>query len=173
MPETALPFKCAVFICGGVPYQVLEDVGVGVSAEAWEMNEKSSQALAEQASSESILKAGTKRWGNGGNANGAVNSTNGDEGHDHDVLSSLDPTNVFGLNFSAMPKNLKIPLPTVHVYGNLDPRYPASLQLAMFSDPSWRKTYDHGGGHDVPRKSDVSESIAQLVEWSALAASVR
>ncbi|KAI4180006.1 MAG: hypothetical protein L6R41_007515 [Letrouitia leprolyta] len=171
-PDQPLPFKCAIFICGGVPLQVVEDLGIEVSEEAWSMNEKSSAALAEQASSESILKSGVKRWGNN-NAEGVIAQNNNDDNDGRDVLSSLNPENVFGLDFSRMPKHVRLPLPTVHVYGNLDPRCPASLQLAMFSDPSWRKTYDHGGGHDVPRKSDVSESIAQLVEWSALAASVR
>ena len=156
-PNQPLPFKVAVFICGGVPLQVLEDVGIEVSEEAWNLNEKSSKALAEQASSDAILKSGLKRWIN---ADGVI--VNGD--------ASLEPSNVFGLDFTKMPKHLRINVPTVHVYGNKDPRCPASLQLSQFSDPSLRKMYDHGGGHDVPRKSDVSDSIAELVEWSALAA---
>ncbi|KAL9022852.1 MAG: hypothetical protein Q9196_007501 [Gyalolechia fulgens] len=159
-PGQPLPFKVAVFICGGVPLQVLEDVGIDVSDEAWEMNEKSSIALAQQASSDAILKSGLNRWVN---ADGVIPNAH----------VPLDPTNVFGLDFTNMPKHLRIPVPTVHVYGNKDPRCPASLQLAQLSDPTWRKTYDHGGGHDVPRKTDVSKSIAQLLEWSALAASVR
>ncbi|KAL8936840.1 MAG: hypothetical protein Q9216_004725, partial [Gyalolechia sp. 2 TL-2023] len=167
-PEQPLPFKVAVFICGGIPLQVLEDVGIDVSKEAWAMNEKSALALAEQASSDAILKSGLNRWVN---AEGVIANNNDGEGAPPSPL--VDPTNVFGLDFTKMPKHLRITVPTVHVYGNMDPRCPASLQLAQFSDPTWRKTYDHGGGHDVPRKTDVSESIAQLVEWSALAASVR
>lgn len=158
-PDQPLPFKVAIFICGGVPLQVLEDVGIEVSQEAWDINTKSSQALAEQASTDAILKSGLDRWVS---ADGVV--ANGE--------APLDPTNVFGLDFTKMPKNLRIKVPTVHIYGNKDPRYTASLQLAQFSDPTLRKTYDHGGGHDVPRKTEVSDSIAQLVEWSALAASV-
>ncbi|KAL8723284.1 MAG: hypothetical protein Q9225_000406 [Loekoesia sp. 1 TL-2023] len=157
-PNQPLPFGVAIFICGGVPLQVLEDVGIEVSKEAWDMNNKSSKALAEQASSDAILKSGLNRWIT---ADGVI--ANGD--------ALQDPKNVFGLDFTRIPQHLRIKVPTVHIYGNKDPRCPASLQLAQFSDPSLRKTYDHGGGHDVPRKSDVSESIAQLVEWSALAAS--
>ncbi|KAL8811417.1 MAG: hypothetical protein Q9223_001940 [Gallowayella weberi] len=160
-PDKPLPFKCAIFICGGVPMQVLEDLGVEVTTEAWDMNNKSSKALAEQASSDSILKSGLSRWTN---VDG-VSPGNLDAG-------LIDPKNVFGLNFTKMPPHLKIKIPTVHVYGNKDPRCPASLQLSMFGDERSRKLYDHGGGHDVPRKSDVSERIAQLVEWSAMAGRV-
>ncbi|KAL8825126.1 MAG: hypothetical protein Q9170_007919 [Blastenia crenularia] len=159
-PNQPLPFKVAIFICGGVPLQVLEDVGIEVSQEVWDLNDKSSKALAEQASSDAILKSGLNRWMS---ADSTINS--------EDALR--DPSNVFGLDFTKMPKHLRIMIPTVHIYGNKDPRCPASLALAQFSDPTWRKIYDHGGGHDVPRKSDVSDSISQLVEWSALAASVR
>ncbi|KAL9600260.1 MAG: hypothetical protein Q9219_003304 [cf. Caloplaca sp. 3 TL-2023] len=158
-PNQPLPFKVAIFICGGVPLQVLEDVGIDVSQEAWDMNEESSKALAEQASSDAILKSGLNRWVN---ASGAT--SNGDV--------PLDPKNVFGLDFTTMPKHLRIPLPTVHVYGNKDPRCPSSLQLTQFSDPKLRRTYDHGGGHDVPRKTEVSDNIAWLVEWSAMAAGI-
>ncbi|KAI4124585.1 MAG: hypothetical protein LQ338_004723 [Usnochroma carphineum] len=158
-PDQPLPFKVAIFICGGLPLHGLEDVGIEVSQEAWDMNDRSAKALAEQASADSILKSGLSRWVNaeGVNSNGDV---------------AIDPTNVFGLDFTKIPKHLRIQVPTVHIYGNKDPRCPASLQLAQFSDPTLRKTYDHGGGHDVPRKTAVSESIAQLVEWSALAAGV-
>ncbi|KAL8922363.1 MAG: hypothetical protein Q9208_005216 [Pyrenodesmia sp. 3 TL-2023] len=159
-PDQPLPFKVAIFICGGVPLQVLEDVGIDVSQEAWDINNKSAKALAEQASTDAILKSGLDRW---------VNA----EGANSNETGLIDPTNVFGLDFTSMPKHAQITLPTVHIYGNKDPRCTASLQLAQFSDPKLRKVYDHGGGHDVPRKTDVSDSIARLVQWSALAASVR
>ncbi|KAL8777960.1 MAG: hypothetical protein Q9194_002266 [Teloschistes cf. exilis] len=157
-PNQPLPFKVAIFICGGVPMQVLEDLGIDVSQEAWDMNTKSSKALAEQASSDAILKSGLNRWVN---ADGFISEQG----------KPVDPKNVFGLNFEDMPQHLRITIPTVHVYGNKDPRCTASLQLAQFSDPVLRKTYDHGGGHDVPRKTEVSESIARMVEWTAAAAS--
>ncbi|KAL9012091.1 MAG: hypothetical protein Q9173_003120 [Seirophora scorigena] len=159
-PRQPLPFKVAIFICGGVPLQVLEDLGLDVSKEAWEVNDKGAKALAEQASAEAILTAGLDRW----------TST---EGLNASRDAALDPANVFGLDFTKMPKHLRIEVPSVHIYGNKDPRCTASLQLAQFSNPESRKTYDHGGGHDVPRSTIVSESIAQLVEWSALAASGR
>ena len=122
------------------------------------MNTKSSQALAEQASTEAILKSGLDRWAND------AESVHGE--------TSLDLKNVFGLNFEEIPQRFRIKIPTVHIYGNKDPRCPASLQLVHFSSPELRRTYDHGGGHDVPRKTEVSESVANLVQWAASVAGV-
>ncbi|KAL8765565.1 MAG: hypothetical protein Q9209_007396 [Squamulea sp. 1 TL-2023] len=158
-PDEPLPFKAAIFICGGAPMQALEDLGIEVSQEARDVDTKSSKALATQASTEAILKSGLDRWENTHAATSGLDAT-------------LDPSNVFGLDFTTMPSHLRIKIPTVHIYGNKDPRCPASLQLSHFSDPRLTKTYDHGGGHDVPRRSDVSERIAQLVEWSAVAARI-
>lgn len=139
--------------------QVLEDLGIEVSPEARDLDRKSSKALAEQASTDAILKSGLDRWKN---AHGGL----------PDSGVPLDHSNVFGLDFTKMPPHLRIKIPTVHIYGIKDPRCPASLQLSHFSDPRLTKAYDHGGGHEVPRTSDVSENIAQLVEWSAVAARV-
>ncbi|KAI4267937.1 MAG: hypothetical protein LQ337_008119 [Flavoplaca oasis] len=158
-PDEPLPFKIAIFICGGAPMQALEDLGIEISQEARDVDNKSARALAEQASTDAILKSGLDRWQNN---HGALSSPEG----------RLDPSNVFGLDFTKMPLHLRIKIPTVHVYGNKDPRCPASLQLSHFSDPRLTKTYDHGGGHEVPRNAEVSEKIAQLVEWSAVAARV-
>ncbi|KAL8855478.1 MAG: hypothetical protein Q9178_007889 [Gyalolechia marmorata] len=158
-PDEPLPFKTAIFICGGAPMQALEDLGIEVSQEARDVDTRSSRALAEQASTDAILKSGMDRWKN---AHSALSSP--------DV--SFDPSDVFGLDFTKMPAHLRIKIPTVHIYGNKDPRCPASLQLSHFSDQRLTKIYDHGGGHDVPRTSDVSEKIARLVEWSAVAARV-
>ncbi|KAL8951520.1 MAG: hypothetical protein Q9222_002511 [Ikaeria aurantiellina] len=164
-----LPFKCAVFICGGVPLQVLEDLGVEVGEKAWEMNRNSAAALAEQASNDAIMKSGANRWSNVNHKNhGGVN---GDFTSDTPVEDASD---VFGLDFTRGPLSgeVKIRMPTVHVYGNKDPRCPASLQLAELCEKKWRRVFDHGGGHDVPRKTEVSEGIAQLVEWSQVVAGV-
>ncbi|KAL8851897.1 MAG: hypothetical protein Q9221_003220 [Calogaya cf. arnoldii] len=158
-PDEPLPFKIAVFICGGAPMQALEDLGIEVSQEARDVDSRSAKALAEQASNDAILKSGVDRWQN---AHGVQPRS--------DV--PMDPSNVYGLDFTKMPPHLRIKIPTVHIYGNKDPRCPASLQLSHFSDPRLTKTYDHGGGHEVPRSSEVSDRIARLVEWSAVAARV-
>ena len=111
--------------------------------------------LMARASSDAILREGTQRWGPGFN----VLAEKGD-----------DQSNVFGINFDRVPKDWLIPIPTVHVYGAKDPRYPASVTLAHFCEKSVRRTYDHGGGHDIPRRTEVSEMLAELVEWCGMMA---
>jgi hypothetical protein len=153
-PHLPPPFRVAIFICCGMPLACVEDVGIYVSPEARDWDESSKRQLMEKASSDSILRLGAKRWGEGF-----------DPSKPHDI------SNVFGMNFAMMPDDLVIRMPTVHIFGAQDPRYPASVTLAHFCDPLTVKVYDHGGGHDIPRKMEVSKKIAELVEWSAMMAS--
>ena len=152
-PEDPPPFKIAMFICGGVVLPVLDDLGFEVTEESRKIDEISRVQLMAKASSEAILKDGTKRWGVG-----------------VDPLSQQDKANVFGFNFNNVPQEALIQIPTVHIYGAKDPRYPSSISLAHFCEESVRKTYDHGGGHDIPRLREVSVKIAELVEWCGMMA---
>jgi Serine hydrolase (FSH1) len=77
----------------------------------------------------------------------------------------MERTNVFGMNFARFPDTLKITIPTAHIYGSKDPRYPSSMQLIHFSDEEKRRIYDHAGGHDIPRTTVVSDAIAGVVKW--------
>lgn len=106
-----------------------------------------------RASSESILREGTKRWGLG-----------------FDPFAGNDQSNIFGINFNAVPKEWLIQIPTVHVYGAKDPRFPASITLAHLCEKGVRRTFDHGGGHDIPRRAEVSVMLSELVEWCGMMA---
>jgi hypothetical protein len=33
-----------------------------------------------------------------------------------------------------------------------------------------RRTFDHGGGHDIPRTRDVSEMMRELIDWAGMMA---
>lgn len=121
----------------------LDDLGIHVTGEAREWDETSKVQLLKKASSDAILREGTKRWGDG-----------------FDPFAETDQSNIFGINFDLIPKDYLIQIPTVHIYGAKDPRYPASITLAHFCEASVRRTFDHGGGHDIPRKGDVSEMLA-------------
>lgn len=127
-----------------MPLNVLDDLGVYVTDEARQWDESSKAQLMARASSDAILREGTKRWGLG-----------------FESFSGTDQSNIFGINFNLVPKDWLIQIPTVHVYGAKDPRYPASITLAHFCEASVRRTFDHGGGHDIPRKVDVSENLAE------------
>ncbi|KAK3381175.1 serine hydrolase FSH [Podospora didyma] len=162
MSSQPLPFQAVVFICGGVPFPVLEDLGVRVSARAHAINSQTvtvlrqkAQHLAHLAAHLDEIRPGVGLW---------------DYGDDklllHDPSSSSrgkmpDETDVFGIDFTRdVPQDLRIDIPTVHVYGAKDPRWPSSMQLAYFCKEENRVMYDHGGGHDIPRSSQVSETIA-------------
>ncbi|KAK4165144.1 putative serine hydrolase [Cladorrhinum sp. PSN259] len=155
-PEAPLPFKAAIFICGGLPLNVLEDIGVPVSQKAHEVNRVSGNllkakagALNEWASNLDKIKPGVGLWDD---TTGLL--------HDPNVMP--DDEDVFGLDFTKIPKGLRIKIPTVNIYGGKDPRWPSSVQLAKFCVDT--RCYDHGGGHDIPRSTQVSLDIAKLVE---------
>ncbi len=154
-PEEPLPFRAAVFVCGGMPLDVLEDLGVKVSERAKAVNELTSRlmkqragALVDYAENLDQIRRGVGLWDD---LKGLV----------HDPGSMPEKRDVFGLDFTAMPEDLRITIPTVHVYGAKDPRWPASLQLAHFCED--RRLYDHKGGHDIPRSTEVSVRIAELL----------
>lgn len=155
-PDEPLPFKAAIFICGGLPLPVLDDLGLPLSQRVYEINDetvrllkKRAGALTDLANNLDSIQPGKGLWDD---TKGLL--------HDPDVIP--DESDVFGLDFTIMPKNVFIQIPTLHIYGAKDPRWPASLQLAHFC--ARRKMYDHRGGHDIPRSTDVSKSIATLIE---------
>jgi hypothetical protein len=161
-PNEPLPFKAAVFVCGGVPFKVLDDLGFPASQAAHAIEQRSRDQLQEKVSAITTIEAGVDRWDQP--------SSNGEK--PNVSSSSFDPDNptnlhdVFGLDFTNLPSHLLIrDLPTVHIYGSKDPRYPASIQLTQFFDPKLRQVYDHKGGHDIPRTSQVSTRVAELMDW--------
>lgn len=155
-PHLPLPFKVAIFICGGVPLSVIEDLGVHVSTEARDLDARTGKQLQQRASAVGTATPGTDYW------------LEIDE-RLFDPSAPIEPSNVFGLDFTKIKKPL-ISIPTVHIYGGKDPRFPASVQLSHFCESSMKRTFDHGGGHDVPRTMKVSKTIAELVRWSAFMA---
>ncbi|KAL4737697.1 serine hydrolase-domain-containing protein [Aspergillus similis] len=66
--------------------------------------------------------------------------------------------------------HVKIKIPTVHIYGERDPRYIAGVQLSEVCEKRSRKEYNHGGGHEIPRFEAVSGAMADLVRWAIRAA---
>jgi len=157
-------FKVAIFICGGVPLDVVEELGVNVTQEARDWDSSSKAQLEARASSAAILREGRERWGAGFDSLDSVPSSSSSE------APTTAPTNIFGIDFSLVKPELRIRIPTVHVYGARDPRFPASVTLAHFCDSSMRRTFDHGAGHEIPRARPVSERLAELLEWAAMMA---
>jgi len=164
-PDEPLPFKSAVFICGGVPFSVLEDLGLHVSQKAKDINDRTGEALRrkagklrEIAANIDMISPGFGLWDDTGDLL-------------HDPSAVPERSDVFGLDFTAFPGTALVDIPTVHVYGSKDPRWPSSMQLAHFC--SSRTMYDHGGGHEIPRSTAVSLRIAELVRHATLPAARR
>jgi len=160
-PTQPLPFSAAIFICGGVPLPVLEDLDVDVPQRAKAINDLTSKmmkekasALVELAANLDLIQPGIGLWDN---VDGLL----------HNPKRMPDEKDVFGLDFTAMAAEVKIKIPTAHVFGAKDPRWPASVQLAFLCNN--RRMYDHGGGHDIPRTTEGSMAIAGLGEGVAKA----
>lgn len=150
----------AVFICGGVSLNVLENLGHYVSQEAHEWNDRTRIQLEKKNNDVSVLTRGKNRWASCDTAERDADTT-------VNIYHSQarDLKNVYGLDLSQFPESSKIQIPTVHIYGSQDPRYPAALQLAYMCDERARMMYDTGSGHDIPRSKEVSEAIADLIRW--------
>lgn len=109
---------------------------------------ESRKKLSIQADSAAILAKGAERWGGGGDAGEVVD--------EESVRGEIERCGI---------GKVKIGVPTVHVYGRKDPRFVAGVQLSGVCEGSVRQCFDHGGGHDIPRSSAVSERLAELVRW--------
>ncbi|KAK3503135.1 hypothetical protein B0T13DRAFT_525187 [Neurospora crassa] len=158
-----LPLKGAMFICGGPSLHVLQDLGVDVTEKAWEVHHataallhKRTEQLKFKADNPDTIKRGEGLW---------------DEVGDlvHDPTSELDPEDVFGLDFTDQRMRMAVGnlgeiVPTVHVYGGKDPRWPASVQLAQMFEGGMNERFDHGGGHELPRTTECSMRMAELME---------
>ncbi|KAJ5644543.1 hypothetical protein N7507_010554 [Penicillium longicatenatum] len=143
-PYLPVPFQVAIFHCGGVALQVLQELGFNITPAMHDRDLASRMALASSASVEAILRMGTNRW-QGDNSGG-------------------------GLTEEAIREEVKGPvqisIPTIHVYGTKDPRYTAGVQLSGVCDPEKRRCYNHGGGHEIPRQSVVTNALVELFEWA-------
>lgn len=152
-----------MFICGGIPLAVLADLGFPISDEAWLINERTGRELHARAGGaaekvRALLKGGSK-------VSKGLWDYPETTSCDHLAEFPRDRTNVFGLDYTRFPDTLKIDIPTVHIYGTKDPRYPSAMHLIYCSDEGKRRVYDHAGGHEIPRTTVVSETIADLVKW--------
>ncbi|GAP82782.2 putative serine hydrolase [Rosellinia necatrix] len=138
--EQDLPFRFATFISGSISLAVLRDLGVLVPG------------AAERVVEETELR----RQGDLGPLPSHVSLAR------RAVFNSDD---CFGLNLNQVPLELKIKIPTVHVWGANDPSFPTSIHVTGLCDPYIRKIYTHGGGHEVPQGTEATQELGKLVLW--------
>jgi hypothetical protein len=144
-PTSPPPFKFAIFICGGPSLKELDQrLDFTVLPEAWQLDEVSRTALQQRAVTAAILAQGGDRWQN--------------DVRDLTTLSDEELAR-------QITGRYQIDIPTVHIVGAKDPRYFAGLQLFNLSHPDVRKTFDHDGGHEIPRNERTSTTIASLIRW--------
>ncbi|RDW59255.1 hypothetical protein BP5796_12179 [Coleophoma crateriformis] len=148
--------KSLVIMNGGIEYSFLEDLGLPITEEARRIKFKTEEQVRSKADALSKLSRATVRPGA---TNGLWDDTSRLM-HDPTKLSPL--SNCFGLDFTSLPEDLLIHLPTVHILGGKDPIWPSSVQLANLCHPDKRSFYDHRGGHDLPRTPKVSSDIAEI-----------
>ena len=148
-PHLPPPFKAAVFICGGPSLDTLQSLGFTISQAAWDRRSTTRKQLEEQANTSAILRSGANRWT--GTAEPAI---------------SVEEAR------REIHGPYQISVPTVHIYGSNDPMYIPGITLSGLCDENKRKAYNHGGGHEIPRKTDVTEQIAGMVRWALVEADV-
>ncbi|KAH0042720.1 hypothetical protein KCU78_g723, partial [Aureobasidium melanogenum] len=166
-PNKPVPFRSVIFICGGVPLYVLNTwIEVSEQAKAIEMHNIQQVHAASHDAPRKVaayMASGVRQrmwdrptalW------DGQEDSKSPCRG-----MPSLDASNVFGLDLSSLPSNLRIDIPSLHIYGHKDPICTCSLQLAIMSNAEKRLVYDHGGGHEIPFNGHVAKDIANAIQW--------
>ncbi|KAL4964855.1 putative EF-hand calcium-binding domain protein [Aspergillus stella-maris] len=193
------PFKSAIFICGGASLPLLEHIGYTISPLTKARDFASRAALKTMASSGSILSHGSNRWTGSGLDFPSISVPNPYSFSNPyptplptpSLAQGPSPSLSLGIDLdgtisSAIPPApsltsesdirremvgpIKISIPTVHIYGERDPRYVAGIQLSEVCERGKRKVYNHGGGHEIPRFEAVSGALADLVRWAVRAA---
>ncbi|KAK6063019.1 NADPH-dependent 1-acyldihydroxyacetone phosphate reductase [Seiridium cupressi] len=154
--QKPLPFKSVVFFNGSIEYSVFDDEGMPqswVTQEARDIKDQTEEMVRGKVGAISNLAStfmkGTGLWDDTSQLL-------------HDPHTLPPRSDCFGLDFTALPPELTITIPTVHIYGGKDPIWPSSIQLAYLCDPTDRVMYDHQGGHDVPRSAEVVADIADI-----------
>ncbi|KAI1302525.1 serine hydrolase FSH [Xylaria venustula] len=138
--DDSTPFNFAIFISGSLPLAVLKDLGVYVPTKAERVVEET--VVRRQAGQGPLLP--------------------------HVSLARqamFNSDDCFGLNLNRIPLELKVRIPTAHIWGVDDPAFPTSIHLAGICDPYIRKIYTHNGAHEVPQATVDAQEVSQLLLW--------
>lgn len=148
--------KALVFINGSLEYSFLEDLGLPIPREARQIKFKTEALVKAKTEDVSKLARTMVRPGAG---NGLWDDT---RRLMHDATKMPPASSCFGINFTLLPQNIMIRIPTVHIVGAKDPIWPSGVQISNLCDPDQRTFYDHKGGHDLPRTPQIGADIAKL-----------
>ncbi|KAL4873913.1 hypothetical protein BDV12DRAFT_58 [Aspergillus spectabilis] len=171
--EIPPPFKSAIFICGGAPFPLLETIGYTITPQTKAQDLASKSALTSMANSTAILSRGSGQWTASGLDFDFTPNPNFEPHNQIHIHTYLPFAHTFNKEEEIRREicgPVRISVPTVHIYGERDPRYVAGIQLSEICVKGSRKVYNHGGGHEIPRFEAVSGAIADLVRWAVRAA---
>ncbi|KAI0414488.1 serine hydrolase FSH [Xylaria grammica] len=138
--EDSPPFGFVIFISGSLPLAVLRHLGVPVPLAAERVVEETELRHQAELGPSSPHVSLARR-------------------------AMFNSDDCFGLNLNRVPLELKIRIPTVHVWGVNDPGFPTSIHLAGLCDPYIRKVHTHGGTHEVPQGMEDAQQLSQLLLW--------
>lgn len=133
------------------------------SRELWQMTGMTEAKIAARRAQQGHTGARPGLWDNPKSHNDLTDGSN--FVHDPYALPPLDLHDVYGLDITRVPESFRLNIPTVNIYGRKDPRCTSALQLALMCAEDKRLTFDHGGGHEIPRDTQVSEAIAAAIDW--------
>ncbi|KAI1269047.1 hypothetical protein F5Y18DRAFT_439611 [Xylariaceae sp. FL1019] len=135
------PFRFAFFIDGSLPLSILKNIGVPVSKTAERMTEEAEER---------------RRLGLGPLPSHSLRARQA-------IYNSDD---CFGLNLNEIARELKIRIPTVHVWRDNDPGLVQATHLAGMCDPYIRKIHIlEAHGTSRPQLTDDADGFGELLLW--------
>ncbi|KAI1327689.1 serine hydrolase FSH [Xylariaceae sp. FL0255] len=140
-PEQGTPFHFAVFFSGSIPLETLKDLGVPVEAAERiiaETKEQRQRGLGPLPSHVSKMRRA--------------------------LFNSDD---CFGLNLNKVPRELRLRIPTVHVWGEDDPDFPSAVQLVGLCEPYIQKIHTHARAHCMPSGLEETGELSRSLLWVA------
>ncbi|MCJ1392473.1 hypothetical protein MMC18_005340 [Xylographa bjoerkii] len=161
--RVALPVKCAVFICGSLPFMISKgiriDSGLGPSVQSIHLEQDNEK---ESGPSISVVSIALDDESDGSKTieDGLATITLQDECNE----VRLDPMK------RAHPATsvCRISIPTAHIIGGRkDGYFEESKALAELGDEKkGTKTFTHNMGHVIPRGEQVKRAMADTITWA-------
>lgn len=159
-PTQPLPFRFAMFICSSLPFSSSLDYGIDVT----ELFAAFEQRLAWKQGPEQPVeeqKGYFQSYGCLGLGRSPASESSDDSDEDDPRLES-GPARIY--SWHPLLNSSRIKIPSAHIYGRRDPYISQSKELVNFCSPDLRMTFDHGGGHEIPRSTHVAEKIVAMIE---------
>lgn len=138
--QDQVPFKFAIFISGSLSLHTIQALGIPI----------------QQAAKDVVIETDARRQAGLGPSIAHISLAR---------QAMFNSDDCFGLNLNGIPRELKIRIPTIHIWGAGDPVFPTSIHLAGLCDPYLRRMYTHSGAHEVPQGIENTLTFGELALW--------